>query len=151
MLQRVQPQEQRLASRPDRLPIHVLLAEDNDINALLATKLLEKLGCAVKHVRDGHAAIAALSAPEAAGLYAAALLDVRMPGMDGRRVAEALRRHEAESGTPRIRLAAVTANASAEDRRECLASGFDWFIAKPLDRGEVSAFIASLETVRRAA
>ncbi len=139
------------APDPGHLSLHVLLAEDNDINALLATKLLEKLGCVVTHVRDGHAAIAALAAPEAAGLYAAALLDVRMPGMDGRSVAEALRRHEAESGAPRIRLAAVTANASAQDRRDCMASGFDWFIAKPLDRAEVSAFVANLRMVRRAA
>jgi PAS domain S-box-containing protein len=122
-------------------PLDVLLAEDNDINALLATKLLEKHGCAVTLVKDGDAALAAL---RGGPVYAAAFLDVRMPRRDGRSVAEDLRRHEALTGRPSVRLAAVTANASADDRRACLAAGFDAFIPKPLDRAAIAAFVAEV-------
>jgi PAS domain S-box-containing protein len=129
---------------PDSAPRpRLLLAEDNDINALLAIRLLEKLGCDVVHVRDGEAALAALTTQGASG-FDGALLDVRMPRLDGRSVAEALRQHEARLGLDRVRLAAVTANAFAEDRRACMAAGFDAFIPKPLDRQALSDFVVSL-------
>jgi CheY-like chemotaxis protein len=131
--------------------LRILLAEDNEINALLAVRLLEKLGCAVTHVRDGEAALAALTAPRAAdSAFAAALLDVRMPKQDGRSVAEAVRRREMEARQTPMRLAAVTANVSAEDRRACMASGFDAFIPKPLDREALTAFIRDIRVTRGA-
>jgi signal transduction histidine kinase/CheY-like chemotaxis protein len=140
------------AVEPDAGPtLRILLAEDNEINALLAVRLLEKLGCAVTHVRDGEAALAALTAPQAGDAsFAAALLDVRMPKRDGRSVAEAVRRREIELRQPPMRLAAVTANVSAEDRRACMASGFDAFIPKPLDREALTAFIQDIRITRSA-
>jgi PAS domain S-box-containing protein len=122
--------------------LRILLAEDNEINALLATRLLERLGCAVTHVRDGEAALAALVAPGAP--FAAALLDVRMPKRDGRSVAELVRQQERQEGRPRLRLAAVTANVSDDDRMASLVAGFDAFIPKPLDRAAVAAFVDSV-------
>jgi signal transduction histidine kinase/CheY-like chemotaxis protein len=130
--------------------LSVLLAEDNDINALLAVRLLEKLGCAVTHVRDGQAALDALIGAERSPVFAAALLDVRMPRLDGRSVAEALRQHERLKGGPRMRLAAVTANVSNDDRMASLVAGFDAFIPKPLDRTAVAAFIAEVRMAEAA-
>ncbi len=153
---RLRPEAPLVADAPSIVPpmgeappptLRVLLAEDNDINALLATKLLEKHGCAVTLVKDGEAALAALTDGPP---YAAAFLDVRMPRRDGRAVAEALRRIEAATGRPPARLAAVTANASAEDRRACLAAGFDAFIPKPLDRAAISAFVADVRAAQDA-
>lgn len=127
--------------------LHVLLAEDNDINALLATRLLEKQGCVVTLVRDGEAALAALSAEHG---FAAAFLDVRMPRRDGRSVAVEVRRAEAASGRTPVRLAAVTANAAAEDRHACLAAGFDAFLPKPLKATDLSAFLDEVLMTARA-
>ena len=150
--------------------LSVLLAEDNDINALLARKLLEKTGARVTWVKDGSSALAAaLAAIHGTGpRFDAALLDVRMPGMDGKAVVQHIRAVEAAvqktaqetaQKAGRIHqpmlLAAVTANAFAEDRTACLAAGFDAFIPKPLDRNDVSAFLhraaALAETSTKAA
>jgi PAS domain S-box-containing protein len=137
-----------LTEAPSGLQLRVLLAEDNDINALLATRLLEKLGCAVTHVRDGEAALASLSEVES---YDAALLDVRMPKRDGRSVAEEVRALERRQARMAIRLAAITANVSSEDRAACLAAGFDAFIPKPLDRQALADFIRDARSSLRQA
>jgi PAS domain S-box-containing protein len=125
--------------------LKVLLAEDNDINALLATRLLERQGCDVTLVRDGEAALAALAAPHA---FAAAFLDVRMPRRDGRSVAMEVRRIEADAGRSTIHLAAVTANAAEEDKRTCLAAGFDAFLPKPLRAADLTAFLDDVRAGR---
>ncbi len=109
--------------------LHVLLAEDNPVNALLMQRLLEKQGATILHVTDGEAALTCLLNEHSFDL---ALLDLRMPGRDGRLVAEALRAHERAANLPPLILAAVTANAFAEDRAACLASGFDAFLPKPV-------------------
>jgi signal transduction histidine kinase/DNA-binding response OmpR family regulator len=124
----------------------VLLAEDNPINALLARKLLERAGVAVVAVTDGEAALrAVLAAQDGSGpALDAALLDVRMPGMDGKAVVERIRAGERAMGLPRLPVAAVTANAFAEDRSACLAAGFDAFVPKPIDRAAIATFLAGL-------
>lgn len=114
----------------------VLLAEDNEINALLARRLIEKCGARCDWARDGREALAlygALSATDAPR-YRVALIDLRMPGMDGLEVARDIRRRERAGGTGRpLTLIALTANAFAEDREEALKAGFDDFMPKPLD------------------
>ncbi len=124
----------------------VLLAEDNPINALLARKLLEKAGVEVIAVTDGESALgAALAAQDGSGPHLdAALLDVRMPGMDGKTVVERIRSAERGRNLPRLPVAAVTANAFSEDRAACLAAGFDAFVPKPIDRKAIAAFLAGL-------
>lgn len=107
----------------------VLLAEDNPINTLLATRALERLGCTVVHAPDG---VEALNRAADSGPFDLALIDVRMPRLDGHDVARRIREREAE-GTTRLSLIALTANASREDEAEALAAGFDGFLAKPLD------------------
>jgi PAS domain S-box-containing protein len=132
-------------SRP---ALSVLLAEDNEINALLAWHLLEKLGCVVTHVRDGEAALAALTDGRR---FAAALLDVRMPHRDGRSVAQAVRADERRRSLPPVVLAAITANVTQEDRQSCLDAGFDAFIPKPLDRQAVADLIDQIRCASRRA
>jgi PAS domain S-box-containing protein len=128
-----------LAATASHLPkLNVLLAEDNPVNALLMRRLLEKHGAEITHVTDGEAALACLRGDHSFDL---ALLDLRMPGRDGRLVAEALRQHEGAANLPQMMLAAVTANAFAEDRAACLASGFDAFLPKPVKPAELAALL----------
>jgi CheY-like chemotaxis protein len=102
---------------------HVLLAEDNPINAMLARILLEREGAAVDRVTSGGEALAALEA----GLYDLVLMDLRMPGLDGLAATRALRAKGVK--TP---IVALTADAFEDDRRACLAAGMDDFLVKPL-------------------
>ncbi len=108
----------------------VLLAEDNPINALLATKALERLGAQVSLARDG---LEALALVEGQDPFDLALIDIRMPGLDGLETARRIRAREAETGTPRLHLVALTANTGREDVAAAHAAGFDGFLAKPLN------------------
>ncbi|MDP4024293.1 ATP-binding protein [Methylobacterium sp. NEAU 140] len=125
--------------------LRVLLAEDNPINALLATRALERLGAAVVHAADG---VEALERFADAGPFDLALVDVRMPRLDGHATARRIR--EAEAGTGgRLHLVALTANAGREDEAAARAAGFDGFLAKPLNLKALPGLLAARE--RRAA
>jgi signal transduction histidine kinase/DNA-binding response OmpR family regulator len=136
------PRGSKAVALPRRL--RVLLAEDDDINAMIAMAFLHRLGVAATHVKDGEAALAL--AEEALGgrrdPYDAIVMDVRMPGLDGHEVARRLRRIEAEAGRTPMRLVALTANSLAEDRRASLAAGFDVFLTKPVDLATLGEAIA---------
>ncbi|GEP03570.1 ATP-binding protein [Methylobacterium oxalidis] len=117
-----------------RCGARVLLAEDNPINALLAGKALERLGASVVLARDGVEALARLAeAGETRAPFDLALIDIRMPGLDGLETARRIRAAEAASGGPPLHLVALTANAGREDERAARAAGFDGFLAKPLN------------------
>jgi len=127
----------------------ILLAEDNDINALLGTKMLEQLGVDVTRVRNGCEAVAAVKATLAPGeaAFDLVLMDVQMPEMDGLTATAEVR--ELFSGTDESRrsvsrpaIVALTANAFAEDRQACLAAGMDDYLAKPFDRSDLAALLA---------
>jgi CheY-like chemotaxis protein len=120
----------------------ILIAEDNEINALLARSLLTRLGHRPTIATNGDAAVDAwLSAREAGEPYAIVLMDVHMPGSDG---IEATRRiREAEAGGPRTPIVALTANAFDEDREACIAAGMDGFLTKPLDRERLAVALAT--------
>ncbi|KQP34971.1 histidine kinase [Methylobacterium sp. Leaf104] len=111
----------------------VLLAEDNPINALLATKALQRLGAVVVLARDGEEALARIREASEEAPFDLALLDIRMPGLDGLETARRIRAGETEQRSPALRLVALTANAGRDDEREARAAGFDHFLAKPLD------------------
>jgi signal transduction histidine kinase/CheY-like chemotaxis protein len=120
--------------------LDVLVAEDNDINALVVQRHLERLGARVTRVHDGTQAVAH-AAEAAAGRQrsnAVVLMDIRMPGLDGLEAARRIRRDEAQSQSPRIRIVALTANAFEEDRAACRAAGFDDFLTKPVDLVELA-------------
>jgi PAS domain S-box-containing protein len=132
--------------------LNILVAEDNEINALLAQSLLTRLGhrCAV--AATGDAAVATWSSAQAAGApFDLVLMDVHMPGSDGIAATRRLRALEAEQGTRRTPVIALTANALDEDRDACLNAGMDGFLTKPLDRERLAAALAATATASLAA
>jgi len=125
---------------PAMRPLTVLLAEDNEINALLARRLLEKLGHRPVWVQDGRAAVAAaldLTAP-----VDLVLMDMQMPELDGLAATRAIR--AAEGHERHLPIIALTANAFVEDREAALAAGMDGFVTKPLNREHLAEAIALL-------
>lgn len=105
----------------------VLVAEDNAIAARVTVKMIENQGGLVTLVNNGQAALsAALS-----GGFAVAFVDLHMPGMDGLEFIHALRAHEREHDG-HLHVIALTANACADVREECLAAGMDGFLSKPV-------------------
>jgi PAS domain S-box-containing protein len=122
------------AAAQNEAGLSVLVAEDNEINALLARALLSRLGHRPTVVADGFAAVAAYNAAREHNTpYDLVLMDVQMPGLDGLEAARRIRAAEIETGSARTRILALTANAQAEDREACLAAGMDGFLVKPLD------------------
>ncbi len=129
--------------------LSILVAEDNEINALLARALLVKLGHRPTMATSGEAAIECWLAARAAGTpYDRVLMDLQMPGMDGLEATRRIRAMEAERDTAHTPIIALTANASAEDRDACLAAGMDGFLVKPLDRERLAAALAQ-RAIRR--
>ena len=122
----------------------ILVAEDNEINALLAQTLLERLGHRPTVAGSGDAAVEAwLAARAAQAPYDLVLMDVHMPGSDGIEATRRIRTVEAERDTARTPIIALTANALDEDREACLAAGMDGFLIKPLDRERLVAALAA--------
>jgi len=127
--------------------LSILVAEDNEINALLARALLVKLGHRPVMATSGTAAVESWLAARAAGTpYDRVLMDINMPGIDGLEATRRIRSIEAEDASPRTLILALTANASGEDREACLAASMDGFLVKPLDRERLAAALAAAET-----
>jgi PAS domain S-box-containing protein len=127
-----------------RKGLNILVAEDNEINALLARSLIAKLGHRPTIAANGMMALEAWQAARAAGTpYDLVLMDLHMPGIDGLEATRRIRAMETEAvrHTPVI---ALTANAFSEDREACLAAGMDSFLVKPLDREQLLAVLNSL-------
>ncbi|RMG47654.1 MAG: response regulator [Acidobacteria bacterium] len=108
----------------------VLLAEDNEINAKMLRRLLDRLGCRVDTAADGKEAVRLAKERR----YDVVLMDCVMPHVDGYEAARAIRRHEALSGMERVPIVAITASAMAGDRERCLEAGMDDYLTKPIDR-----------------
>jgi signal transduction histidine kinase/CheY-like chemotaxis protein len=120
----------------------VLVAEDNEINALLAQTMLGKLGHIPTVVTDGVSAVNAVVDAQAVGApYDLVLMDLHLPGMDGLEATKRIRALGTEGG--RVPIIALTANAFAEDREACRAAGMDGFIVKPFDRERLEEAIAA--------
>ncbi|GAC1395481.1 MAG: hypothetical protein NVS3B17_10670 [Vulcanimicrobiaceae bacterium] len=106
---------------------HVLLVEDNPVNQRVGRKQLEKIGFTVTCADNGRLAVDAVRA----GRYDIVFMDVQMPEMDGLAATRAIRRNEA-SGDKRLPIVALTADARPQDRLECLDSGMDDYLSKPV-------------------
>jgi PAS domain S-box-containing protein len=122
--------------RPDRLPLRILLAEDNAVNQKLALLLLEKLGYHADLAENGLEAIEALER----GPYDVVLMDVQMPELDGLEATRRICRRWPAGRRPRI--IAMTANAMQEDREACFEAGMDEYLAKPIRPDDLSAALA---------
>ncbi len=117
---------------PTLAGLHLLLAEDNELNSEIAVTLLEAEGAEVTAVTNGREAVEAIqhAAPHT---YDAVLMDVMMPEMNGLEATRCIRAFEGvgpDEGTPII---AMTANVFADDVRACLESGMNSHVGKPLD------------------
>jgi signal transduction histidine kinase/CheY-like chemotaxis protein len=125
--------------------LSILVAEDNEINALLARALLTRLGHRPTVAGNGAAAVESWTAARAAGRpYDLVLMDVQMPGMDGLEAARRIRATEAAAGDRPVRMLALTANAQTEDRDACLAAGMEGLLVKPLDRERLREALAAV-------
>jgi CheY-like chemotaxis protein len=122
---------------------HVLLAEDNEVNRMLAAKLLTKRGHTFVAVSDGREALAAI---DAGGRFDIVLMDVQMPVMDGFEATAAIREAEAVRGG-HLPIVALTAHAMKGDLERCLAAGMDAYVSKPIRAAELYELIDRLVDV----
>ena len=137
-LDKVVPDE--VASPETSFNSHVLLAEDNEINSIVAVAMLKKLGCKVETVVDGFAALDATQSTQFDMIF----MDCQMPEMDGfeatRRIRE--RNHSGAAGAGaeirRTPIIALTANAITGDRERCLEAGMDDYVTKPFTQEELT-------------
>jgi PAS domain S-box-containing protein len=129
-------------AKPDR-GLAVLVAEDNEINALLMRSLLSRLGHRPVIATNGTAAVESWLAAKAGGSpYDLVLMDLQMPELDGIEATKCIRDHEAGRPGLRTPILALTANALVEDRYACFEAGMDGFLIKPLDREKLAQALA---------
>lgn len=121
---------------------HILLAEDNDLNAEIAEFILEDMGLIVERVEDGVQCVSRIE-QKPAGTYDLILMDIQMPNMDGYRATEMIR-GLSDKDKATIPIIAMTANAFEEDRKKALAKGMNGHIAKPVDAEKVEKTICSV-------
>jgi CheY-like chemotaxis protein len=124
------------AQGPATAPLRILVAEDNEFNALLLEQLLGRCGRRVRVADNGREALALAEA----GAFDLLLLDVHMPELDGFQVARAVRERERAAGG-HLPIIALTARSRKEDRERCLAAGMDDFLAKPIQAADLWAAI----------
>jgi PAS domain S-box-containing protein len=118
-----------------RIPLNVLLVEDNPVNQKVALRFLERLGYRADAVANGIEAINAIGSHH----YQLVFMDLQMPEMDGFEATRHIRKNLPEHRQPCI--IALTANALQSDREQCLAAGMNDFITKPIKLGEMTDVI----------
>lgn len=115
----------------------ILVVDDNDINRLVASRMVEALGYAARVAEDGEAAIALV----AAGGVDLVLMDIQMPSMNGFTATRLIRAQEAPGGR-RLPVIGLSAHSLPEDRAEGLAAGMDDYLEKPLSLAGFKAALA---------
>ncbi|HXG88791.1 MAG TPA: ATP-binding protein [Vicinamibacterales bacterium] len=108
--------------------LHVLVAEDNPINARVAIAMLRKLGCRATVAETGRRVLQLIDEAK----FDLVLMDVQMPDLDGLEASLAMRIREQERGLPRMPIVALTANAMTGDQDRCIEAGMDGYLAKPV-------------------
>ncbi|MBF0309601.1 MAG: response regulator [Magnetococcales bacterium] len=140
--------EQRRGAGAALLPaamqgLRVLVAEDNDVNRLVLSGMLTRMGLEVKTATNGQEALDSLERVDLV------FMDCQMPVMDGFHAVDLLRRREAENGLRHLPVVAVTADALKGDRERCLEAGMDAYLAKPFQLQELVRLIEGLMGGRR--
>jgi CheY-like chemotaxis protein/HPt (histidine-containing phosphotransfer) domain-containing protein len=120
--------------------LHLLVAEDNDMNQFVTRETLRRAGCTCDIVGDGGLAVEAVQKRE----YDGVLMDCQMPGMDGLEATRRIRQNEISKAAKRIPIIALTAEAIQGDREKCLAAGMDGYVTKPINVADLFAAIGSL-------
>ncbi len=118
--------------------LRLLLAEDNDVNRMLITAMLTRLGHRIDAVVNGQAAVEAVQAAD----YDLLLLDMEMPVMDGRATARAIRRMD--DPMSRLPIVGISADALPEHRDGHMTAGLDAYLTKPIDWDHLNAVIVDL-------
>jgi signal transduction histidine kinase/CheY-like chemotaxis protein len=113
-------------------PLRILLAEDNPVNQRVATRMLEKLGAYTEVAANGREAVDMVHSR----LYDLIFMDCDMPELDGFEATRAIR--QTETGGQHVAIVAMTAEAMADSRQQCLAAGMDDYIAKPIQIAAVA-------------
>ncbi len=132
--------------------LSILVAEDNEINALLMRSLLGRLGHHAVITTNGEEALESwLSAESAGAPYDLVLMDIQMPKLDGIETTRQIRAREAGQRVRRTPILALTANTLVEDRYACFEAGMDGFLVKPLDREKLADALAGLVASRHIA
>jgi CheY-like chemotaxis protein/nitrogen-specific signal transduction histidine kinase len=132
--------------------LSVLVAEDNEINALLMRSLLTRLGHHPVITTNGEEALESwLAAKSADTPYDLVLMDIQMPGLDGIETTKRIRAREAGQPGRQTPILALTANTLVEDRYACFEAGMDGFLIKPLDRDKLTDALAGLAASRHLA
>ena len=131
------PKERPAARARTKKGLRILVAEDNEVNQFLATKVLEKLGHEVTIVGNGKLAVEAAKT----GRHQLITMDIQMPEMDGLAATRAIRDWERTAGG-HLPIIAMTAHAMKGDRERCLAAGMDSYVSKPIQAKELAAAIA---------
>ncbi|MCP3439725.1 ATP-binding protein [Bradyrhizobium sp. CCGUVB14] len=140
------------AIKPPARGLSILVAEDNEINALLMRSLLTKLGHRVVIAVHGEAALESWLAASSAGTpYDLVLMDIQMPQLDGIEATKRIRAHETATGGRHTPILALTANTLVEDRYACFEAGMNGFLIKPLDREKLDEALAGLAASRQLA
>ena len=122
-----------------RLNGEVLLVEDNEVNAFIATMTLESLGIVSRHAKNGEVAVAMFQEQA----FDVILMDCEMPVMDGYEAARRIRSLEAtDTARERTPIIALTAHALSGDREVCLQHGMDDYLTKPFDRQSLAGLLS---------
>ncbi|MBN3036198.1 MAG: tetratricopeptide repeat protein, partial [Bacteroidales bacterium] len=129
-----------LKKPPERKPLHILVAEDNLLNAQVVMAFLKRLGHSSRMAENGKVVIDMLSRD----YYDAVLMDIEMPEMDGLEATEAIRRGEGQVLNPEIPVIALTAHALKDYERRSMNAGMNHYLTKPVDIRKLSEV---LETV----
>jgi CheY-like chemotaxis protein len=123
-------------------PVRVLIAEDNVVNQRVALRLLEKLGIRADVARNGREAVDMLRALP----YDVVFMDCQMPGMNGYEAVSEIRRCQGPNQT--VPIIAMTAEAFAGSREQCLQAGMDDFITKPVQLEDLAEALGKRVVIR---
>ena len=126
--------------RPSLEGLHLLVAEDNQLNQFVVQQLLRQLGCTSEIVPDGEQAVEAAKRRR----FDIILMDWQMPILDGLEATARIRAHESANRLARVPIIALTAGAISGDREKCLGAGMDQYVTKPLSR---DALVLAMESV----
>ena len=125
--------------REEKRTLHILLAEDNAVNQMLASRVLGKHGHSVVTAANGRQALERLANDS----FDLVLMDIQMPEIDGFEATAAIRKKEVETGT-HLPIIAMTAHALQGDKERCLTAGMDGYLSKPLNVKELLAVVQSV-------
>jgi CheY-like chemotaxis protein len=131
-----------VADDKTKTSFNILLAEDSDINAKVIKTFLEEDNHSVTHVINGREAVTQMEKND----YDLVIMDMRMPELNGLDATRIWREYEANEkpGTSPTPIVALTANATEEDRKNCIEAGMNQFLSKPVSHEKLTATISQL-------